>query len=207
MIMKRKTNLFIMTALFFLVGGMGCEKEKDAKDQLPPITQTGANTFGCLYNGKVFTPLKPDLQFMQPSPGNPLSVKAYYSDTENYSDMIYAMRGKNIINIQYIQLYLYQLDLNGEKTYKLEDAVFHSYFNQPFHCYISCRAVSPTTGKYKFYGSYTNSGEIIITRYDKENFVISGIFHAVLKEEDGDEITTISEGRFDLNLNTLYDKK
>ncbi|MDO5666143.1 MAG: hypothetical protein Q4G63_12940 [Bacteroidia bacterium] len=26
--MKRKTNLFIMTALFFLMGGMACEKEE-----------------------------------------------------------------------------------------------------------------------------------------------------------------------------------
>lgn len=34
----------------------GCKKDKASEAQLPPVTQTGANTFGCLVNGKVFVP-------------------------------------------------------------------------------------------------------------------------------------------------------
>ena len=33
-----------------------CKKDKQNQDQLPPATQTGANTFACLINGKVFIP-------------------------------------------------------------------------------------------------------------------------------------------------------
>ncbi|MDO5666126.1 MAG: hypothetical protein Q4G63_12855 [Bacteroidia bacterium] len=201
--MKRKTNLFIMTALFFLVGGMGCEKEKDAKDQLPPITQIGANTFGCLYNGKVFTPLKPDLQFMQPSPGSPIAMYGYYHDTDNYSNLIYISRGKNIINIQYLHLYIYRLKIKGVGIYKLEEAVYDTYSTQPFHSYISCRAVSPKTGKYKFYGSYANSGNISIMRCDLDKYIYSGTFKATLKELNGDEVIEITNGRFDLDFKTL----
>ncbi len=31
-----------------------CKKEKTGADGLPPATQTGANTFGCLVNGVLF---------------------------------------------------------------------------------------------------------------------------------------------------------
>jgi hypothetical protein len=33
-----------------------CKKEKKGIDGLPPATQTGANTFGCLVNGVLFIP-------------------------------------------------------------------------------------------------------------------------------------------------------
>ena len=39
--------------------GASCKKNKPQKtelEKLPPVTQTGANTFGCLINGKAFTP-------------------------------------------------------------------------------------------------------------------------------------------------------
>jgi hypothetical protein len=33
-----------------------CRKEKAPDNQLPPITQNGKNTFGCLINGKIWLP-------------------------------------------------------------------------------------------------------------------------------------------------------
>ncbi len=33
-----------------------CTKDKQTEDQLPPATQTGAGTFGCKINGKVYVP-------------------------------------------------------------------------------------------------------------------------------------------------------
>ncbi|WP_439132683.1 hypothetical protein [Polaribacter sp.] len=49
-------NLFLKTTLLlFVITFFNCEN-KDPEDQLPPITQTGANTFGAIIDGKVFTP-------------------------------------------------------------------------------------------------------------------------------------------------------
>lgn len=42
-----------MCSLAILLTAGSCEKS--AQKQLPPATQTGANTFGCLINGKPFT--------------------------------------------------------------------------------------------------------------------------------------------------------
>ena len=45
--------------LAILLIAASCKKtktESESPDQLPPITQTGANTFGCLINGNVWLP-------------------------------------------------------------------------------------------------------------------------------------------------------
>ena len=51
-----KQYLIILMALAFIT----CCKKTDSLDaelaKLPPITQTGANTFGCLVNGKAYIP-------------------------------------------------------------------------------------------------------------------------------------------------------
>jgi hypothetical protein len=54
--MKKSTYLLIL----FLLTGFSCKKNKDSLqselNKLPPITQSGANTFGCLINGKAWMP-------------------------------------------------------------------------------------------------------------------------------------------------------
>ena len=48
-------SLLIIIATFLLLGS-SCKKDKlvNEIDKLPPATQTGANTFGCLVNGKAW---------------------------------------------------------------------------------------------------------------------------------------------------------
>jgi hypothetical protein len=52
----RKLLLFFLTTLALI----SCDKDDDAPtnpvDRLPPATQTGANTFGCLLDGETFIP-------------------------------------------------------------------------------------------------------------------------------------------------------
>jgi hypothetical protein len=49
-------QLFLKTTLlFFAITFFNCENN-DPEDQLPPITQTGANTFGAIVDGRVFVP-------------------------------------------------------------------------------------------------------------------------------------------------------
>lgn len=49
----KKLTLLALSALCFAA----CKKTNTpVQDQLPPITQTGAGTFGCLINGEVYTP-------------------------------------------------------------------------------------------------------------------------------------------------------
>lgn len=57
--MTRINFLFCLLSLsVLLLTSAKCRKDKNNNpiDQLPPETQTGANTFGCLVNGEVFKP-------------------------------------------------------------------------------------------------------------------------------------------------------
>ena len=57
--MKDKFYFHAVLLLFIFSTFEGCKKHTNSGnpiDQLPPETQTGANTFGCLINGEVFLP-------------------------------------------------------------------------------------------------------------------------------------------------------
>lgn len=60
----KKTQLLLYCIVSIVVcTHITCKKDKhkDPVEQLPPETQTGANTFGCLVDGKVFKPGKGSL--------------------------------------------------------------------------------------------------------------------------------------------------
>jgi hypothetical protein len=69
-----KTILLLITITFF-----NCSNSDDPieQDQLPPITQTGANTFGCVVNGEVLIPK--DATSYPPGP-IPRGLKVYYQN-------------------------------------------------------------------------------------------------------------------------------
>jgi hypothetical protein len=54
---KTGLTLFVL-ALCFTLSGMQCEKVKFKTYKLPPATQNGSQTFGCLIDGEVFVPDK-----------------------------------------------------------------------------------------------------------------------------------------------------
>jgi hypothetical protein len=48
-------KIFLLLLTITLMGAK-CKKDNIEINKLPPITQTGANTFGAVVNGKVFLP-------------------------------------------------------------------------------------------------------------------------------------------------------
>ncbi|MBD3748438.1 MAG: hypothetical protein IE931_02980 [Sphingobacteriales bacterium] len=49
-------SLLLLAFSFLLFSGMKCKKDQTGIDALPPATQEGKETFGCLVNGEAFTP-------------------------------------------------------------------------------------------------------------------------------------------------------
>ena len=103
-----------------------CKKDKtQEEEQLPPITQTGANTFGCLINGKVYTPKgfeqnKPNFQIIVDpgfNDGN-LDVRTYQKIGSNTlslnfsSDSIKSTGVYSISNNSRLGFYFYQVNSN-----------------------------------------------------------------------------------------------
>jgi hypothetical protein len=203
MIMK---HLFLKTTLlFFAIILYNCEgqtEEESWNPELPPITQTGANTFGCKINGEIMIPR--DSRKSQLG-GIPTGVE-YGSDT-NYdwieSSDKYTSRGGvtfKLPNIQNLGVGEYEVKtVKGAISILLDGSFLNTNITYMGAIYYSD---SPTSG----YSSIEGTGKIIITRYDDE--VISGTFYCKLKNDiDPNAIIEITEGRFDFNKNTINTKR
>lgn len=97
-------QLFLKTTfLFFALAFYNCENN-DPQDQLPAITQTGANTFGAIVDGRVFIP-KDKTGYSAPGGGKPKGLNISTGDgiiSKNY----YAISAVNYIDTD-IYIYIY----------------------------------------------------------------------------------------------------
>ena len=122
-------------------------KDKNPEPQLPPETQTGANTFGCRVTGQVWT-YKPST-----NPGH-IGLDADYSGGGMY---VLAKRGDTAIKIDFSSGGITQL---GE--YMLYTDSSEIYY-----------AVNPVP----YYTDSVTNGILTMTRIDTVNSILSGRFY------------------------------
>ncbi|QMU65321.1 MAG: hypothetical protein GKR88_14145 [Flavobacteriaceae bacterium] len=103
-----KTNILKTVLLFVVITFFNCSNNDDPieQDQLPPITQTGANTFGCLINGKVLIP-KDGTGVPQPK-----GIMVKYRDNKNF-----IIDATNLKDTNGDWIYLYINNLTSTRTY------------------------------------------------------------------------------------------
>ena len=174
--------IFIITT-WFLLTGASCKKSTTQEDQLPPITQTGANTFGCLVNGKVYIPKgysgtgSPNFRCIyEIISGRPY----FYIKTTQYEE-----------DIPIGSIYIYINDFTSAKTffYQDPDMALNFGWNKYFP---NCGAIINDLSIYR-------SGSVTIHKYDPTNGIFSGTFNFKIKNNTCDTIR-ITEGRFDYKL-------
>lgn len=162
-----------------LLGLSQCKKSDLAPvDQLPPATQTGQRTIGCLVNGQPWTPQGFDgtqnysIVYDQ-GLGSSFDVQAYryqQQPTDNYQYL--ALSGSR---------------LYGPKTYSIWDSVDTraSFYDRRTSCDLNSRDKD----------TYRR-GTLTITRFDKAAGIISGTFAFTLYKPGCDTLH-ITDGRFD----------
>jgi hypothetical protein len=174
---KLKHYSFVLLALcFMLVTSMKCKKDNQepSKEQLPAITQTGANTFGVLLNGEVWLPKgglldqKLDLSYDPTYAGGSFGIIANrYVSKENKMEVRIGLTG-----------------VNKEASY---------YFNNNGVIYRD------TKSNCNYYEDRIVSGSLTITKLDLVNKFISGTFEFKL-EKNGCPTINATQGRFDLKI-------
>lgn len=175
----KKIIFILLTAFVVCCCSKDDDRQKTELEKLPPPTQIGAQTFGCLIDGKAFVPPK----FGTNSP------HAFYQFVDGaYTLSIYGgtSGGPNLkgINIGCLDMPLIQ-----QATYQLKESLTNNYF-----------------GKYSIGGGITYNGTstkelpgtLTITRFDPVNFIISGTFSFKAKEISTGETVEITDGRFDM---------
>jgi hypothetical protein len=154
-----------------------CKKENE--ETLPPATQTGAGTFGCKINGKVYVPKgssgtgtpNPKIQYDLDLQGKPyLSIETFQYPTQLNSGVIIAIRY-----------------LHSTGTYNAKDS-FRFAIGSPTSN-INCGTNSSDSTTY-------SKGAVTITRLDIPSRIISGTFNLKVKPLNCDT-TFVTDGRFD----------
>ena len=151
----------------------------DPTSQLPPATQTGAQTFGCLIDGQPFVPDR----FGSGRPS------AFYQFVDGAFTLGISGSSGGGSSMQGMSLGGFDIDALQEITYVLESENSGD-LSGIYRIGGGIELRSPTSNNLP--------GNMIITNFDEDNFIISGTFDFTVKDNNGNDIN-ITEGRFDLN--------
>ena len=86
-------------------------------------------------------------------------------------------------------------------------SIFHDGIDSALIDHIYFKIWDANISNYAYYGSLENQGEINVTRFNGSlttNWILSGNFKGkFVRYDNPNDFITITDGRFDLNLNTL----
>jgi hypothetical protein len=175
-------KLLLLLCTTFLLSS--CDRDGQifaGKDQLPPETQTGANTVGCLVNGKVFLPkaqgINPEVNCFYQLVDNKYFFTMAFSDLRG-SDVKTVSVQTSRINLAVGQVYILNKNPLDNADYTGGGGTFR---------------LSSTN---KFYTNTTKTGELKIIKLDQTNSIISGTFWFDVINTNG-ETVEVRQGRFD----------
>jgi hypothetical protein len=161
-----------------------CTSDDDSRDQLPPETQTGANTAGCLLNGKVFLPkqegLNPALVCNYEFIDGEFFFNLYFSDLRNGNAKTIAVQNRRIT-----------FEVGNTYLLNKTDIILDDFTGGGGMYYISSILEN------NYYTNTIKTGELKITRLDLQNSIISGTFWFDAVNNSG-EVVEIRQGRFDM---------
>ena len=193
--MKNLTKILFLCGVIVIMA-FSCEKEND-EPQLPPATQTGANTFGCYINGELLVP--------KDGTGIPRAKGLRGGLAEGYDNQDYFfINAGNYLNKDGDHIYIYIPSLAQEGIFTFKQSKGHiGAVVSPNFPHIFCGTYDGVNLG-KIYYSFDNSGTINITRLDTTNSIISGTFQLKVQNKDNpDDTIEVTEGRFDINQKTL----
>ena len=179
--MKKIIIVIILSTLL----GASCKKTNTPSptDQLPPTTQTGANTFGCLVNGKVYIPKGSS------GNGSPNPKVAYDIGLGGRPVLkINADQYVNNNNSAYFTLNLGNLDHLG----------YYSNLDE-FHFLMGWLENIGNCGTVVFDTTIQKWGGTNVTKLDIPNHIVSGTFNCKYKSTTCDTVF-ITDGRFDFKF-------
>jgi hypothetical protein len=195
MYMKKimQSSLLLVPLLAITLLSMRCRKNKNEPEtpkteleKLPPITQTGANTFGCLVNGVAWLP-----NGTKPNNGAP-NVEVYVDPT--FQGGAFYVTGHKYKDPEgFVSIGsgkctgsgIFQIDNNSINSFNS----FQYLNSSPFIFYSP-----PELNTY-------SKGYLNVTKYDLGNRIFSGIFECVLyNPQKSPDTIKITNGRFDVKL-------
>jgi hypothetical protein len=183
-----------LIAIYLLFGLTECKKNGSSGPVLPPITQTGANTFGCMLNGQVWLPhwscnsfvagaVQLDYDIRPLNPGSMVPLLFALSAGNSANGGSFFDFGQNSTLSDHIY-----------GTGNIIDSLHVSFIGMPDGEYLDADLPGATP---RF---------IQITKLDTINKIVSGLFAFTLYARSGPSGQThldsvvVTDGRFDLQI-------
>lgn len=159
----------VLIIAFFLLGGCNDDSQTE-KEKLPPATQTGENTFGCLVDGKAWV--------------TETSIDAYGFYQSGVLSITALLEKKGVDQGMGFIIH----DVNLEER--------HYVFSLPPDNYAAFGDNILNCG---FETNSQYMGTLTVTNFDSNQFIISGLFEFEAYSDDCTKLVKITEGRFDLH--------
>ena len=153
-------------------------------EKLPPITQTGANTFGCLVDGKAWLP-----NGSKPQTGGP-NIQVYIDPT--FQGGAFYVTGHQYNNFQ-SQITFGSGGCTSGGLFDISLPLQAVSLTRFLNTVNTCEFSSSNSGSYR-------RGFFNISRYDLNNGVFSGTFEFTIKSQACGDTIRITNGRFDIKL-------
>ena len=181
-------NLFLYAGL--LLGLLAsCKKEDTPLQQLPPATQEGKQTAGWLLEDRAWIPKRSTI-----STGDP--VNGYWRKTRGGRSLSISFRQFSKDEVWGVSFFVPDIRQAGIFTLNQLPAITSGLRNAGYgHCYYTQPgpAVSYYTGP-------DAPGQLIITRFDTTNNIVSGTFEMTPRQDGGGPTVEVTHGRFDLHF-------
>lgn len=178
-------NLILLLVLTFTVSC--CNKNDDDQpktelEKLPPATQIGADTFGCLLDGVAFTPDRINNHF-----------QCYYQIVDGeYYFHIRGTRNTSSTTSSTIFVVSGKKQIFQSETYDLYEYIYGNVTGSISSSIYANGVTTVSTGD----TSHTYTGKLKITKLDPINYIVSGTFYFDVMDNQG-KIHHITDGRFD----------
>ncbi len=175
--MKTQHTLILLFSAFFFLN-LKCKKENN-EPQLPPETTTGAMTFGCKIDGKVFVP--------KGTIADPELVAHYYFLGNGAGGGWFLfITASNVVD-------------NPHRTVLLEtDSLLltegSSYTFKKMKGFSNAKYAS---GLIDYEMTTSDTGYLLITKHDQSQHMLSGRFSFTATNQNGEKVN-ITDGRFDI---------
>lgn len=187
LLMKFKNLLLFLSAPILLLS-LQCKKDKSPEEQLPPETQTGAGTFGCLVNGNIFKP-KGD-----PFGGPILSASYQYLNTSSSSGYFFSVSARNTTTAatKGISINTDSLPIQQGQTIVLKKFGKKGAASGQFSIFDN-----NTLSFNEYLTTALVTGELKIAKLDSINRIVSGTFWFDAVNSTGEKVQ-VRNGRFDM---------
>ena len=177
-----KNTCFVAAVTLFIL--VSCKKEIK---NLPDETQTGANIFGVKLNGENWGPLGEGIV-----PTAPILEARFSAD----SAIVINARNFSRSPVE-TEMEIYLKHVTGSGAYPLNQATGVYPGQSASYAYYVKRNVTLTD---EWITSDSATGQVRVTKIDRDNHIISGTFSFTAKAKYGSAPIMATEGRFDVKI-------